>query len=445
MEASRRTGVDPRIIVAQSALETGYGKSAPGNNYFGIKSHGQPGGQTLPTTEIAAGQPIRINDSFRTYDSPEASAKGYADFLLNNPRYKPLMAAQGLDNQLRELQASGYATDPQYAAKVGQIARSIDGKKTAARTSASAQARTGQARTGQASAQRQGQLFPDRLMQILLSPYVDAPTKGLFVNEFQRKSTPAQMTDFQRQWQLFQQNPEAYERFRAAGRKPGTNVTVNTGKKRQQYPGLSKAPTGYSYVYDNKGELVMENNLPVLRALPGGPQAQKEQQQTTQRERQRQSKEERNAVVLEDIDQALKAIQSPGFPSTGIFGQILGDVGGTNAHDLSTTLDSIRANIGFDQLQKMREASPTGGALGQVTERELAFLQSVLGSLTSSQNEEKLIFNLNRLKRLFSETDLLDRMQDTLANPPKPDNVQQRDWDYMTPAERRQYYSSESN
>ena len=52
MEASRRTGVDPRIILGQAAIESNYGKSAPGNNYFGIKSVGQQPGQVLATKEV---------------------------------------------------------------------------------------------------------------------------------------------------------------------------------------------------------------------------------------------------------------------------------------------------------------------------------------------------------------------------------------------------------
>lgn len=125
IEASKRTGVDPRIIVAQAAQETGWGKSAPGNNFFGIKSHGKPGGQNLATKEVIDGQTVGITDSFRTFDSPEASVMGYADFLLENPRYKPMMEAQGLEQQLAALGQSGYATDPNYAQSVGSIAQSI--------------------------------------------------------------------------------------------------------------------------------------------------------------------------------------------------------------------------------------------------------------------------------------------------------------------------------
>ncbi|WP_287257652.1 glucosaminidase domain-containing protein [Mesorhizobium sp.] len=125
IEASKRTGVDPRIIVAQAAQETGWGKSAPGNNYFGIKSHGKEGGQTFGTHEVINGKRVAMRDSFRQFASPGDSVNGYADFLLENPRYKPMMQAQGLDAQLQALGASGYATDPNYAQSVGAIARGL--------------------------------------------------------------------------------------------------------------------------------------------------------------------------------------------------------------------------------------------------------------------------------------------------------------------------------
>lgn len=132
LEASQRTGVDPRIIVAQAAQETGWGKSAPGNNFFGIKSHGQDGGQNLTTHEVINGQRVKVKDSFRQFASPGDSVAGYADFLLKNPRYKPMMQAEGLDAQLQALGASGYATDPNYAQSVGSIARGLPAPAAAA-------------------------------------------------------------------------------------------------------------------------------------------------------------------------------------------------------------------------------------------------------------------------------------------------------------------------
>lgn len=124
-QVSQQTGLDPRLVIAQGALESGWGKSAPGNNFFGIKSHGQPGGQTLPTSEVVNGQPVRINDSFRQYGGMGESAQGYADFLQKNKRYQPMLGAQGMEAQIAALGKSGYATDPNYASKVASIARSL--------------------------------------------------------------------------------------------------------------------------------------------------------------------------------------------------------------------------------------------------------------------------------------------------------------------------------
>lgn len=126
IEHGQRIGVDPRIIVAQAAQETGWGKSAPGNNFFGIKSHGKSGGQNLTTHEVINGKRVKINDSFRTFASPQDSVAGYADFLSSNKRYRPMLEAKGLEAQLQALGASGYATDPNYANSVGAIARSIN-------------------------------------------------------------------------------------------------------------------------------------------------------------------------------------------------------------------------------------------------------------------------------------------------------------------------------
>jgi len=123
---SQRTGLDPRVVIAQAALETGWGKSAPGNNYFGIKSHGESGGNNLGTWEVVNGQRVNVNDNFRAYESMGESADGYANFLETNPRYRSMLSASDIDAQIQELGRSGYATDPQYANKIRSIAKSID-------------------------------------------------------------------------------------------------------------------------------------------------------------------------------------------------------------------------------------------------------------------------------------------------------------------------------
>lgn len=103
-----------------------------------------------------------------------------------------------------------------------------------------------------------------------------------------------------------------------------------------------------------------------------------------------------------------------GFFSTGLPGQILQGVGGTDARNLRGDLDRIKANIGFEELNKMRRESPTGGALGQVTERELQFLQSVQGSLDQAQTPEQLERMLNDIKLSTARL-----KNDLLKNPPK--------------------------
>lgn len=133
-QAAQRLGVDPKYLVAQAALETGWGKrmqrSAGGEssyNLFGIKSHGWQGrSANASTTEYINGRFVKQNDSFRKYDSFAHSFNDYVNFLQQNPRYeKALQAAGNAENYVRELQRAGYATDPDYAAKISRIARQI--------------------------------------------------------------------------------------------------------------------------------------------------------------------------------------------------------------------------------------------------------------------------------------------------------------------------------
>jgi hypothetical protein len=90
-------------------------------------------------------------------------------------------------------------------------------------------------------------------------------------------------------------------------------------------------------------------------------------------------------------------------PTAGFMGSILKDVAGTQAADVKAMTTTIKANIGFDRLQQMREASPTGGALGQVSNQEISNLQAVLGNLEQSQSEEQLLYNLDRLETIYSD------------------------------------------
>lgn len=96
-------------------------------------------------------------------------------------------------------------------------------------------------------------------------------------------------------------------------------------------------------------------------------------------------------------------LDKTGFMSTGLTGSIMGKIPGSDAYDLRREIDTIKANIGFGELQQMRQASPTGGALGQVAVQELNMLQAVLGSIDANQSEEQLRANLAQVKQHYDK------------------------------------------
>jgi len=133
--AARELGVDPNALLAQAALETGWGKSVPCNadgtcsfNLFGIKAGNSWSGATVnvPTLEFEDGVAVRKVDRFRAYDSPGVSFSDYARLIRNNPRYEgALNAGSDIAGFAAALQDGGYATDPDYAHKMAAVAREV--------------------------------------------------------------------------------------------------------------------------------------------------------------------------------------------------------------------------------------------------------------------------------------------------------------------------------
>ena len=91
---------------------------------MGVKSHGKEDGLMVQTHEVVDGKRINVRDSFRQYDSFDDSIADYGSFLQQNKRYKPILQAATLQEQVEALGKSGYATDPEYADKVMAIAKS---------------------------------------------------------------------------------------------------------------------------------------------------------------------------------------------------------------------------------------------------------------------------------------------------------------------------------
>lgn len=103
----------------------------------------------------------------------------------------------------------------------------------------------------------------------------------------------------------------------------------------------------------------------------------------------------KQSQVMDTLDQVIGSLD---WSNTGVVGAMSANIPGTSAYNLSKQIDTLKANIGFGELQAMREASKTGGALGQVSERELDFLNSVLGSMDIGQSKEQLQGNLEDIR-----------------------------------------------
>ncbi|MBR2513371.1 MAG: flagellar assembly peptidoglycan hydrolase FlgJ [Halomonas sp.] len=125
--ASQASGVPAELILAQAALETGWGRheiatrqGSNSHNLFGIKAGSQWQGKTtdIVTHEYINGRRTQMVDTFRVYDSFEHAFTDYANLIGNNPRYAGVVQAANAEQAARELQRGGYATDPLYADKL---------------------------------------------------------------------------------------------------------------------------------------------------------------------------------------------------------------------------------------------------------------------------------------------------------------------------------------
>lgn len=107
----------PSTVLAMAALESGYNLNA--ETLFGIKGEGQ----VLDTTEYIDGHCVNVKDSFKLYPSISASVQGLYD-LMQIERYHPACDCTDWEEQCRQIQLSGYATDPNYSDKLISIVNS---------------------------------------------------------------------------------------------------------------------------------------------------------------------------------------------------------------------------------------------------------------------------------------------------------------------------------
>jgi len=157
-------------------------------------------------------------------------------------------------------------------------------------------------------------------------------------------------------------------------------------------------------------------------------------------EKQEQKREATVATIDNVMTTVDKALSQVGTFTAGAIGTPLSFLPGTSAKDLDANLTTIKANLGFDRLQQMRDASPTGGALGQVAVQELVALQSTIGSLDNQQSPKQLRQNLQKVKYHYTrwrDAVTKARGQQTIGTAAEPPvGVDPAVWGVMTPEER---------
>lgn len=149
LEVERLTGINHKAILAQAAWESGWGKYAVGNMFFGVKDTDGINGneQLITTTEyhsttsvvypvVISITPVvidgkkrykyKVKDYFRKFDTPFDSFMHHAEFLMNNPRYATAMKYRhNAELFIEEIAKAGYATDPNYAKNLKKIMKML--------------------------------------------------------------------------------------------------------------------------------------------------------------------------------------------------------------------------------------------------------------------------------------------------------------------------------
>lgn len=171
----------------------------------------------------------------------------------------------------------------------------------------------------------------------------------------------------------------------------GQNMTDARARERlafdQSNTQAGKAPQGYRFKPDG-----------TLEAIPGGPADIKAGELGAKADARSKSAVAQADSVLKEIGDAKGMV---GWNTAGV-GGALSVLPATEARDLGAKLTTIKANLGFDRLQQMRDQSPTGGALGQVAVQELASLQATVASLDQMQSPTQLGKALDKIEKHYT-------------------------------------------
>lgn len=376
-EEANKRGIPPNLATALFATESNFNPTArnPKSGAYGI-------GQVLPSTAASPGyglQPITEAD----LSDPRKAIPWSLDYL--NARAKAVGLTDWNDPQQRSRAWRSYGENTDdYVNKVesraGQgVPVAGPGAPTGGMPRAAGSNDLGEAQYYEAQAMRAMQAGDHQSATILMQRAQRAQAAAL--------ARQPQPTEIERVAIAAGYPPGSFEyqqlmRDYAAKKGAGVNVTVNPNP-----------PADHRAVY-------VDGRLSHYEVIPGSETARKVAEQQKKEGKREDATAKAGNLIVEDIDRVLKAVDSSILPAVGPGATTLSGFSGTAAHDVSKLLDGIKANIAFDKLQQMRESSPTGAALGAVSDREMALLQAVVGSLEQSQSGQQFKQNLQRLRTL---------------------------------------------
>ena len=226
------------------------------------------------------------------------------------------------------------------------------------------------------------------IAQELLGGGFDVKTALELFKQQPKDERTAQIKNYE-YWMKQGKSPEEAEALARSGQV----INVGAGDEFK----LPTPPAGYQYFRDTDGVVKM-------RPIEGGPAAQKQTELKAKQEAAKETELRTSGIVVEDIGRLKSIIESESIldPVTGVTGAVAAKIPASARVDAEKLADTIKGNIGFDRLQRMRDESPTGGALGAINQQEMNLLSSVLGSLDMSQSSYQLIANLDRLEKIYS-------------------------------------------
>lgn len=254
------------------------------------------------------------------------------------------------------------------------------------------------------------QVSRDRAMAILSDPNVSPqikqmvwqqmqPQKPISVKEGERLIVPDGRGGFREVASSPAKSPDDVRKYEYA-KNQGYSGNFEKWQLEQKRAGapinMGSIPPGYRLKNNADGG---QDLVPI----PGGPADLKQKEDAEKKQLQKDITGKYSNVIVQDIGRALNMIDSSSIPITG-----LAAMGAWSplspAHQLDRTVAGINSYIAFERLGEMRQASPTGGALGAVSAPELDLLKSAAGSLAITQNKETVVENLKRIQNMVMDT-----------------------------------------